>query len=151
MVALLIHKLASKSAMSDSEVKVALLHALPPMAGDEGCISLIMKLVTSLASKPSKAPLRPTLLSKLWRIESRCYPFLQKVLYEPASATDFIWFQYLFICNCLRFAKKVMENKNHMWRTDIAFLVLKSLELGRRPKIELPVGSEDSKIRKSAP
>jgi len=87
VLTLLLHKLASKSAISDSEVKLALLHALPSMAGDKGCISLIMKLVTSLASKPSMAPLRLTLLSKLWRVESRCYPFLQKALLEPAPVT----------------------------------------------------------------
>eukprot|EP00092_Neocalanus_flemingeri_P036633 GFUD01039886.1.p1 GENE.GFUD01039886.1~~GFUD01039886.1.p1 ORF type:complete len:1196 (+),score=396.15 GFUD01039886.1:57-3644(+) len=93
VLTLLLHKLASKSSTSDSEVKLALLHALPSMAGDKGCISLIMKLVTSLASKPSMAPLRLTLLSKLWRVESRCYPFLQKALLEPVPITAALEYQ----------------------------------------------------------
>merc|ERR1719158_1898218 len=86
VLTLLLHKLASKSSSSDASVKLALLHALPSMAGDKGCISLIMKLISSLASKPSMAPLKLTLLSKLWRVESRCYPFLQKALLEQAPS-----------------------------------------------------------------
>jgi len=93
VLTLLLHKLASKGSMSDANVKLALLHALPSMAGDKGCISLIMKLVTSLASKPSMAPLRLTLLAKLWRVESRCYPFLQKALLEPAPSTSAMEYQ----------------------------------------------------------
>ena len=78
VLTLLLHKLALKCPMSDANVKLALVYALPSMAGDKGCISLIVKLVTSLASKPSMAPRRLTLLAKLWRVESRCYPFLRK-------------------------------------------------------------------------
>ena len=47
-----------------------------------------MKLVTSLASKPSMVPLRLTLLARLWRVESRCYPFLQKAPLEPTPSTS---------------------------------------------------------------
>jgi len=83
VLTLLLHKMASKGSSSDASVKLALLHALPSMAGDKGCISLIMKLINSLASKPSMAPIKLTLLSKLWKVESRCYPFLQKALLEP--------------------------------------------------------------------
>jgi hypothetical protein len=74
--------------MSDVNIKLALLQALPSMAGDNGCISLITKVVTSLASKPSMASLRLTLLLKLWRLESRCYPLLQKALLEPTPYTS---------------------------------------------------------------
>ena len=79
--------------MSDANVKLAFLHALPSTAVNKGCISLIMKLVTSLASKPSMAPLRLTLLAKLWRLESRCYPFIQKALLEPTPSTSAMEYQ----------------------------------------------------------
>ena len=88
VLTLLLHNLACKGSMSDANLKLSLLHALPSMAGDNGCISLIMKLITSLASKPSTAPLRLTLLAKLWREESRCYPLLQKTLLEPTPSTS---------------------------------------------------------------
>jgi len=93
VLTLLLHKLASKNKTSDENIKLALLQALPSMAGDKGCISLIMKLVSSLSSKSSLAPLRLSLLAKLWRIESRCYPFLQKALLEPAPASCIHEFQ----------------------------------------------------------
>lgn len=47
--------------------------------------------------------------------------------------------------------RKVKSQKDHTWREDIAYLVLKSLEIGRVPKIELPVGTEKDNIRVDAP
>ena len=58
------------------------------MVVDKECLPLLMKLVTSLASEPSTVPLRLTLLARLWRVESRCYPFLQKALLEPTPSTS---------------------------------------------------------------
>ena len=55
-----------------------LLHALPSMAGDKGCVSLILKLLGSFGSKPSLTPLRLNLLLKLWRVEPRVFQFLHK-------------------------------------------------------------------------
>ena len=63
------------------------------MAADKTCISLILKLVSSLAKRPSLAPLRLTLLYKLWRVEARAYPFLQKALLEPVPETGALEFQ----------------------------------------------------------
>ena len=68
-------------------MKLSLLHALPSMAADKTCISLILKLVSSLAPRPGLAPLRLTLLYKLWRVETRAYPFLQKALLESVPET----------------------------------------------------------------
>ena len=61
---------------------------LPYMVVDKECLPLLMKLVTSLASEPSTVPLRLTLLAKLWRVESRRYPFLQKDPLEPTPSTS---------------------------------------------------------------
>ena len=85
LLSLVLHKLASDT--MEAELKLALLHALPSMAADKTCISLILKLVTSLASRPSLAPLRLNILYKLWRVEARAFPFLQKALLEPAPAS----------------------------------------------------------------
>ena len=74
---------------------------------------------------------------------------------------NFSW----FIIHC-RFAKKILETKSHLWREEIAYLVLKvclaglllllktilqCTELGKRPKIELPVSSEEFVVRRAAP
>ena len=81
LLSLILHKLASDS--GDADIKLSLLHALPSMAADRTCISLIIKLVSSFSTKPSFASLRLNLLYRLWRLESRAYPFLQKALLEP--------------------------------------------------------------------
>ena len=66
------------------------------------------------------------------------------------------------------FIRKVLVQKDHTWREDIAYLVIKvgihnklqfvqpkyhfqSLDTGRMPPIELPVGSEEFIVRKAIP
>lgn len=83
VLTLLLHKLAS--AGGDPGTRLALLQALPAMAGDKGCVSMILKLVASLSTRPSLTPLRLSLLYRLWRVEPRCYPYLQKALLEPTG------------------------------------------------------------------
>ena len=60
-------------------IKLALLHALPSMAVDKGCVALILKLLGSFSAQPSLTPLRLSLLLKLWRLEPRAFQFLHKV------------------------------------------------------------------------
>jgi len=91
LLSLILHKLASDT--KDPESKLALLHALPLMAADRNCISLILKLVSSLSSKPSLAPLRLNILYKLWKVEARAYPFLQKAIQEPVPQSCALEFQ----------------------------------------------------------
>ena len=89
----------------DPDLKLSLLHALPSMAADKTCISLILKLVSSLSPRPGLAPLRLTLLYKLWRVETRAYPFLQKALLEPVPETcalEFMTTQAVVIRNIVR-------------------------------------------------
>ena len=74
LLTLLTHRLGRAPA---PRLRLALLHALPSMAADKGCIALVMKLVSSLASRPAMAPLRLSLLLRLWRVEQRCFPLLQ--------------------------------------------------------------------------
>ena len=74
LLTLITHRLGRNPA---PRLTLALLHALPSMASDKGCIALIMKLVSSLSSRPSVAPLRLSLLVRLWKVETRCFPLLQ--------------------------------------------------------------------------
>ena len=84
VLALLLHCLADTE--TEPQVKLALLQSLPSLAADRTCISLILGLVSSLAAKPSFAPLRLSLLYKLWRVEGRVFPYLQKALLESSSS-----------------------------------------------------------------
>ena len=77
LLTLITHRLGRNPA---PRLTLALLHALPSMASDKGCIALIMKLVSSLSSRPSVAPLRLSLLVRLWKVETRCFPLLQVCL-----------------------------------------------------------------------
>ena len=74
LLTLITHRLGRNPA---PRLTLALLHALPSMASDKGCIALIMKLVSSLSSRPIMAPLRLSLLVRLWKVETRCFPLLQ--------------------------------------------------------------------------
>ena len=74
LLTLITHRLGRNPA---PRLTLALLHALPSMASDKGCIALIMKLVSSLSSRPIVAPLRLSLLVRLWKVETRCFPLLQ--------------------------------------------------------------------------
>ena len=91
LLSLILHKLAADT--KENDVKLSLFHALPSMATDKTCISLILKLVSSLAAKPSFAPLRLHLLYKLWKVEPRAYPFLQKALLEHVPQSCSLEFQ----------------------------------------------------------
>ena len=86
VLALLLHCLADRE--TEPQVKLSLLQTLPSMAADRTCISLILGLVSSLASKPTFAPLRLSLLYKLWRVEARVFPYLQKALLETPSQSS---------------------------------------------------------------
>ena len=86
VLALLLHCLADPE--TQPGVKLSLLHSLPSMAADRTCISLILGLLSSLAAKPSFAPLRLSLLYKLWRVEARVFPYLQAALLEPPSQSS---------------------------------------------------------------
>merc|ERR1719447_2135452 len=77
LLTLITHRLGRNPA---PRLTLALLHALPSMATDKGCIALIMKLVSSLSSRPSVAPVRLSLLVRLWKVETRCFPLLQAAL-----------------------------------------------------------------------
>ena len=79
LLTLITHRLGRNPA---PRLTLALLHALPSMASDKGCIALIMKLVSSLSSRPSVAPLRLSLLVRLWKVETRCFPLLQVCLFN---------------------------------------------------------------------
>ena len=80
LLTLITHRLGRNPA---PRLTLALLHALPSMATDKGCIALIMKLVSSLSSRPSVAPVRLSLLVRLWKVETRCFPLLQVAHYPP--------------------------------------------------------------------
>ena len=80
VLALVLHCLADTD--SEPRLKLSLLHCLPAMAADRGCISLILRLVSSLSRRPSFAPVRLALLYQLWRVEARVFPYLQKALLE---------------------------------------------------------------------
>ncbi|XP_023336720.1 focadhesin-like isoform X2 [Eurytemora carolleeae] len=69
---------------------LACVKALPSMAGDRSCISLILKLLGSFSAKPNLTPLRLKLLLQLWRKEPRCFQFLHKALEEPVVETVFM-------------------------------------------------------------
>ena len=86
LLTLITHRLGRNPA---PRLTLALLHALPSMATDKGCIALIMKLVSSLSSRPSVAPVRLSLLVRLWKVETRCFPLLQV---SPCPSPPFIIF-----------------------------------------------------------
>ena len=86
VLALVLHCLADTE--TEPRVKLALLQSLPSLAADRSCISLILALLSSLAHKPAFAPLRLSLLYKLWRVEGRVFPYLQKALLEPPSQSS---------------------------------------------------------------
>ena len=86
VLALLLHCLADTE--TEPQVKLSLLQSLPSLAADRTCISLILGIVSSLAAKPSFAPLRLSLLYKLWRVEGRVFPYLQAALLEAPSQSS---------------------------------------------------------------
>ena len=57
-----------------------LLSSLPCLAIDRSCISSVLQLIQSLGSKPKLVPLKLKLLFELWKVENRCYPYLQRAL-----------------------------------------------------------------------
>lgn len=77
----------------DPTLRQALLQALPSLAGERSCVALLLRLVGSLSAKPSMASLRLSLLSKLWRVEPRCFQFLHKALEETPPESFFTEFQ----------------------------------------------------------
>jgi hypothetical protein len=83
LLTLLTHRLGRPG--TAPALRLALLRALPSMAADRGCISLLLRIVSSLAPRAAMAPLRLTLLLRLWREESRCWPVLQAALTAPGA------------------------------------------------------------------
>ena len=86
VLALVMHLLADTH--TNPGTRLSLLHCLPAMAADRACISLILRLVSSLSSRPSFAPLRLELLYRLWRVEARVFPYLQKALLEGGDSVE---------------------------------------------------------------
>ena len=57
-----------------------LLSSLPCLAIDRSCISSVLQVIQSLGSKQKLVPLKLKLLFELWKVENRCYPYLQRAL-----------------------------------------------------------------------
>ena len=68
------------SASNPNNTLLQLLNILPQLALDRGCISSVVQIIQSLGAKPKLVALELNLFLALWKIESRCYPFLQKAL-----------------------------------------------------------------------
>ena len=89
VLTLIMYKLSStrseSSLYSDPAVYKSLLEALPPLAVDKCCVSLVLQIIQSLGAKPGLVVMKIRLLYDLWLTEDRCYPYLQRALEQPSN------------------------------------------------------------------
>ena len=83
-LALINHKLAKlslfKHKQGDPKVYLHLLELIPLCARDKSCIAPIINIINLLGNNHAFEPVRLKLLYQLWKVEPRCYTFLEKNL-----------------------------------------------------------------------
>nr|CAD7266882.1 unnamed protein product [Timema shepardi] len=82
IVTLILYKLASEH---QPHIQLELLRGLTAMAVQKENIALVVHSLESVRLKSSLKTLSVDLYLRLWKVECRCYPYLQKLLLEPAS------------------------------------------------------------------
>lgn len=88
IMTLILYKLAEER---DPTMQLELLQNLPAMAVQKENIPLIVHTLETLKNKQALKNLIVDLYTRLWKIECRCYPYLQKLLQEPIKDGDEFW------------------------------------------------------------
>ncbi|XP_046403318.1 focadhesin [Ischnura elegans] len=88
VLTLLLYKLAREK-KPQSQLK--LLHCMPAMAIQKENVPVVISTLESLKSKRNLRPLLLDLYVQLWKVESRCYPYLHKLMLDEPKDTDWEW------------------------------------------------------------
>ena len=78
VLSLIMYKISNPS--KSPEDKLKLLQRLSKLGTDRSCVSFLLQIVNSLASKAKLRPLQLQLLYRLWLCEDRIYPHLKSAL-----------------------------------------------------------------------
>ena len=111
-LALINHKLAKlslfKHNQGDPKVYLHLLELIPLCARDKACIAPIINIINLLGNNHAFEPVRLKLLYQLWKVEPRCYTFLEKNLLADTVMLPFR--SRAEAHNCLFFAMKFLDD-----------------------------------------
>ena len=87
-----IHKYELVSTRSEGYQKVFKLHmslALKfPLLKLQACVGPVLQVIQGLWRTKSLQPVAFKLFHSLWKVENRCYPYLEKALLEEASGSS---------------------------------------------------------------
>ncbi|XP_070543238.1 focadhesin-like [Ptychodera flava] len=76
-LSLLLYKLGREN---DPELKIKLLYTIPSTGTHKACVGSILKTLQAFAAVPLMEAVAIRLMASLWKLQDRCFPYLQKLL-----------------------------------------------------------------------